>query len=83
MNEAEDAISRSWERWGEPNHIEIGRICSEAHLNLVEAMKKQLNKRRREFIKEAEYLLEHSWECHYNIKDSYLKALSYTKLANG
>lgn len=81
LKQAEDVVSRSWERWGEPNHVEIGALCSDAHLILAETVRKSLTNKREEYIEKAEELLDNAWEHHYNIKDSYKKALAYARLA--
>ncbi len=81
LEEAEDAISRSWERWGGENHVETGSLCFQAHLLVAEALNKPRTTRRAELINKAEWLLENAWEHHYDIRDSYRKAIAYARLA--
>lgn len=60
LEEAEDCLNRSWERWGERNHTEIGAIAAEAHITLARIIKQGGRKYApsRELIEKAEDLLE-------------------------
>lgn len=59
LDEAEDCLNRSWEKWGEDNHREIGAFASRAHMALARVIKAGGRKYipSKELLEEAEDLL--------------------------